>query len=722
MTTLFNRLQDQKWFFLGLLILGWIVAINHFPAGHIILGGDVLQPINLKEQYANFHYGWFSGRVSLFFGLFYLLDVIGVTSTAQLSWYLGIFLFGAYVSFWLFARLIVPQVPRWITLVVSLFYATNVYTLYIFTATWGFTSYQILYVFIPALTGLYMKAFETRKWSFIFLFLLAVSLASASFSNPAFAVSLGIYFLLLTIALFIFRFTPLDRDAVKRLVVLIVGSFLLNAYWMLPVAPQIRGGVEELSASTDIVLSESLAKTSNAIFDTLRLLPTHEQKIYYPYNFPYPSISWLEPFLVLLTFIPFFIVLIGMIHKKSGRQKSHLLIFFTLFVVFIALVARVRYPFDTFNIILFQLPGLNALRGWDKLAIYMPFLLSALLVAVSSIAYKKKYFRGVFAGFVAVSLLLALPFYAGGIQTELSYILSGNKKKDFTTANYSALVEIPDPYYAVADIFKKNPSDNKIAMLPFSPGSSVGRVNLPKWKVNGPHPGYALYTKQYIELNGVYIPGWIFAKEFERKEYDPEWIMDLYGLLGVEYVFYHKDAKSAALERFELMRKYLEDQGAIHTLNDNEWFALYRIDTKYLFPYVYSHKNAMRLDLTAEGLPEKVSRFREDMEPLSYERKNPKEIIVSAENFASGSFVFLNEKYDPLWRAEYVSSEGDRVALARNDVVKYANAWNIEGIDSGGTIDIYYRPVRLLSLGLAISAVSLVVALSGLAYARRKNM
>lgn len=718
---IYKRLQEYKWFLLGLIALGWIVVINYFPAGHIILGGDVLQPINLDEKFNFLYYEWF-GRSALFYGIFYLLDVLGVTSTAQLSWYLGIFLFGAYVSFWLFCRLIFPHIPKWLATVLSLFYATNVYTLYIFTSTWGFTSYQILYIFIPALTGLYMQALWTRKNILAFLFLLVIAFASTSFGNPAFALSLAIYFFLLTIVLFVFRFAHFDWDMIKKIILLAVGAFLLNAYWILPLAPQVQSGVEEVSVSSDIVLSEALAKTSNAIFDTMRLLPTHEQKIYYPSNFPYPSVSWAKYIIAILAFVPFFIVLIGLFFKKSRNEKRLYFVFFSLFVVFIILVARVRFPFDSFNLMLFQLPGFNVLRGWDKLAIYTPFLLSALLLGFFSMEYGKRYFRIIFVSFVVVALLLALPFYAGGIQTKLSYILSGNKQKDFSTASYSALVKIPDPYYAVADIFKKDSSESKISMLPFSPGSSVGRVNLPEWKVNGPHPAHALYSKRYVELNDYYISKWVFGKEFDRGEYDPTWITDLYGLIGIEYVFYHHDAKPKSLEKFELARQYLEEKEIIRPLTKNEWFTLYRLDKQYLFPYVYANPEAMTIDSRVEGLSEKIRDFRSQATSLQYKRKNPKEIIVSADTAVSGSMVFLNEKYDPLWRAEYRAPDGKRVSLVKNDDVKYANAWKVGKVDPQGEIDIYFMPTRLFYPGLVLSGAVLSIVIFGLIRTLRKNI
>jgi hypothetical protein len=391
-------------------------------------------------------------------------------------------------------------------------------------------------------------------------------------------------------------------------------------------------------------------------------------------------------------------------------------------VIFIVLVARVRFPFDSFNSIFFQLPGFNTLRGWDKMAIFMPFLLSVLLLIVFSEWRDKKYARIVFVGFGLVALLLALPFYAGGIQTELSYILAGNKSKDFRTASYSALIKIPEPYYAVADIFQKDKSENKISMLPFSPGSSVGRVNLPKLKINGPHMARMLYVKNYVELTEEYIPGWFFSQEFDRSEYNPKWITDLYGLIGIEYVFYHHDAKSKSLEKFESARKYLEDQGILQSLAANEWFTLYRIDKQYVFPYVYVSSDVMEIDPRVDGLSEKIRDFHSRVTELAYRRKNPQEVIVTTQANVSDASVYLNEKYDPLWRAEYVSPDGKRIVLRRSDDVKYANAWQIGPVDSRGKIDIYYMPVRLLHLGEWISGTTLFfVILGAIQMLRKKN-
>lgn len=718
---LYRYCAQHRWFLTGLLAIVWIVLVNRFPEGYIIVGGDVLQAINLREQYANLHFGWFSGRGSLFYGLFYLLESFGISATAQLSWYIGVFLLGAYLSFWTFARLIFPRASRMVTAGFSLFYAVNVYTLYIFTAPWGFTSYQILYVFIPALSGLYITALVTRQRRFTLLFLLVAAFASMSFINPAFAVSLTVYFLFLTLLMFIGRLVPFERQVLKRIAVLIVGALFLNAYWILPLVPQARSGIAELRDSTDIVLTESLVKTSNAIYDTLRLLQTYEQKIYYPYNFPYPDVAWMKYMIVALTFLPFWLVLGGTIRQRSKAERKVFILFFSLMVVFVALVARVRFPFDAINSFLFQLPGLNALRGWDKLAIYTPFLLSVLLLEFFVISSGKKYTRFLGRGFALVAFLLALPWYAGDIQTKLSYILANNKKKDFQDAKYSALVKIPEPYFSVADVFRTDPAESKISMLPFSPGSSVGRINLPKWKVNGPHPAQMLYAKPYVELNGYYLGSWIFAKEFDRREYDPRWITDLYGLLGIGYVFYHQDAKSDARERFEPARQYLEAQGFLRPVTENSSFILYRLAPDALFPYVYSGAESVAMEPTVKNLSERIRNFKQQVSAVSYTRSYPKEIVIESGALDPSSVLYLNERYDPLWRGEYLSSEGTRSSLAREDAVRYANAWDLAGVDPRGRVVLYYLPARLLSAGTLLSGATLVIVILSLASAHRKT-
>lgn len=715
--------RSRKWEIAGAALLLFVVVINIFPAGYIIDGGDVVQYLNLKEQYLNkvFYDEWMLGRTSLFYGIFYLLDALGVSDTSQISWYLLIFLLGSFFSFVIFCNLLFSRVSGLVVSIVSIFYATNIYTLYVFTATWGFTPYQLLYIFIPILTALYIKALLSSEKKYVFWFLLVVFFASSSYSNPAFAVSTAIYFFLLTIFLFLFRLIKLDKEFLKKTSIVIVAVFLLNAYWILPLIPKAQSGVEALSSSETIVLPETLRKTSNAIFDSIRLMQTHEREVYYPENFPYPALEHLKEFLSVLALVPFFIVLVGLFLKRERVHQALYSLFFSLLVVFIMLVARVRFPFDDVNNFLFQLPVMNALRGYDKLAIFTPFLLSALLIPSLIALERKKYFKISMGIFFAVILLLSLPFYFGGIQTKMSHMLRDNEKKDYRDANYSALVEIPAPYHTLNDIFKQDTENNKISMLPYSPGSSVGKVSLPEWKVNGPSIARVLYDKEYVELSEQYIPGWVFAEEFDDTSRNPQWIVDLYGLIGVKYIIYHKDAKTESVEEMERSRKYLESVGAIRLVTENDWFRLYVIEGNRVFPYVYSDASELLLADKAEGLSDKIRNFQTEMTVLRYKEGRRKSVLVSVETLKKGSSLFLNEKYDPLWRAKYVSPQGKTIILKRNKDIQYANAWKIKKNFSGGEIRIYYTPLLLMHIGMFLSGITLFVLIFGGIYSSRRD-
>lgn len=718
-----NFLKRYQGFYIGLGFLVWAILVNRFPGGHIFIGGDVYQLTNLQDQFPALHFGWFSGRVSLFYAFFLLLQKIGISPAAQLSWYLGVFLIGAYISFWLFSRLIFSKLNEWWAMAVAIFYATNVYTLYIFTASWGFTSYQILYVFIPVLVGFYIKVLTESKASHWGWFFFVVSLASMSFSNPAFAVSLGLMFLLLTALLLWAGVVPFSSIFFRRVILVCIGGVLLNAYWLLPLLPQARAGVAEISASTDIVLGEALRKTSNSVMDTVRLLQTHEQGKYYPANFPYPSIAFLKPIVFLMAFVPFLLAMGGLLIRQSKETRRLQWVMVGIWLLFGILMMKARFPFETMNSFLFQLPVLNALRGWDKLAIYTPFFVSTLLLMFfSSDLLKERKWALISGGvFGCTLLILALPFYAGGLQTDLSYILAQSKKKDYEQARQSTLIRIPDPYYAAQGIFDADRTESRISMLPYSPGSSIGRVDLPKLKINGPHPANALYGKRYIELSDYYIAKWIFAKEFSRSDIQPDWIVDLFGLLEIKYVFYHHDAKQKALDAFEPQRQYLEERGLLVRQMQNEWFTLYEIPKQWLFPYVYTSPTPITLELNPEKVSERVQELRKDAVSLSYEKKSFKEFTVTADVMLSNQVLYLNERMDPLWRAELVQEDGSVTPLSRVDTVLYANAWKIPSLSKDGVIHIHYFPNQLLWVGEWISGVAFLGVIGWGVYSLRRN-
>lgn len=704
----------------GALLLMLSLLVNIFPSGYIILGGDVLQPIQMASNFHEYYFEWF-GRNALFYGIFYVLDSFGVSDTAQISWYLGVFLFGAYASFLAFCSLIFPRISSISRVLISLFYATNLYTLFIFTSTWGYTSYQILYIFIPLLVSLFIRMLEGRNVQHLFLFLFVSFIASTSFGNPAFAVSLTIFLFFLFVALLLFRVVRFNGRTFVFSGIAAFGALLLNAFWILPMWPSVGAGIQDVNTSQDIDLSVALQKTSNAVIDTIRLLPTSEQSRYYPKNFPYPKFSWMKEMALLLAFIPFVFACIGFFYclrKKIDREQKLFLSFFAVFLAFIVLIARIRYPFETINTFLFHLPGINVLRGWDKTAIFSPFLLSALLGFVFVSLEKTRFFRISVIGFFLVLIFTALPFYVGGIQTRLSYILYNQKAKDFHIAKQSALVKIPDDYFELrSELNQYSEEREKISILPYSPGSSVGRVSLPAWKVNGLHVARELYRPmKYIEPNETYIDDWRFAKDFDSTIYNPEWITDLYGCIGIRYVLFQKDAKPRSIEKFEMNRSQLEETGALQLVRDTHMLTLYRIRSESVFPYVYTTSiSHIKIPEQIEGLHEALETIRNHLSHVDFQEIGEKSFLIDQKDIVDQSMLVLNEKNTPLWKAEAVLSSGEKIQLRRDESVRYANAWNIENLPNNTAhIEIYFLPQKLFSLGQWISGCALISLLIGI--------
>lgn len=711
---------EYKFELAGGLLLLFGLFMNSFPDGYILVGGDVVQPIEMLKNFPFYFYEW-QGRVSLYYGIFYILDLFHVSSSAQLSWYLGIFLFGAYLSFLTFCSLIFLERNSFIRTVIAIFYAANLFTLYVFTSSWGYTSYPIVYIFIPILTGLYIRSLKDRRKISIPVFILVSFFCSSSFGNPAFALSLCIYFCTLTIALIIVGIVPHSRQSYIRILVLFFGAVFVNIFWIAPMVPQISAGVQEIASSTDLDLNESLRKTSNKIYDSFRLLPTSEQNRYFPSNFPFQSIHLLKEWMLSFAFIPFGIILIGLIKIKDKERQRLYIVFLLTLIVFIILVTRVREPFIFLNSFIFQLPGLNVLRGLDKTMSFLPFLFGVLIYIVIKNYDKNRYFERTLLLILFFIIITVFPFFIGGLQTKLSYILYNQKERDFTEAKQSTLVKIPTSYYEVSNIFSSDTGDYKISMLPYSPGSSVGRVNLPELKINGPHFARYLYHKPYLELSEQYLPGWKFAEEFDLNRSDHGWIVDLFGLLNVKYILYHKDAKKEKVENFELVREILEKYGLIK-IKENSSLIVYMISERILFPYVYSSDVIdSNIIFEQENISQRIQELHSHVSLVDFQKLNPKKIVLNTEQILEKNTLFLNEKYDPLWAAEYKPYQGGATQLQRDFSVRYANAWKIPDELNKGSVIIYYLPHSIFGVSLWITVSALLFVVTWLILEIKKN-
>jgi len=694
----------------GLLILSWVVFVNRFPLGYVIAGGDVPQFIELKENFYNFYYNW-EGRALLFYFPFYLLDILGISESSQLSFYLGTFIFGSYLSFYFFTQLIFKKLQESFRVLLALFYALNLYTLYIFSYVWGYSSYQCLYIFIPILVGLFIKFLSTKKNIYGVFFVLVLFLGSSGFANPAFALAFAIFLALLLLFLGVSKIVRFDKHLFTKLAVLAGFSLLVNIYWILPVIPNMQTGVANLFWGNIIDLDWWLAHTSNSIMDTWRLMQYHNW--YFPRNFPYPNLHKYYPIFYFLTLIPVFLVLLGLIFsKKRGHSKKLYLTAGALLIVFTMLVAKVSFPFEKINIILYNLWGFNTLRGYEKFAIFTPFIFSLLFASLAYFSQKKRIYLPVLVLLIFI-VATPLPFYLGKLQQNTSAIFVRDtvdfSDKDYLQAKYSFLIKIPDEYYAIQDIINNDAQDVNIAILPYNIVDSVGWSNYPKWKLAGSDITRRLYRKDFIHANSGYFGGWFFANKFNNSNSeDPAWIVKLLGTLNAKYVIYHKDVeenfKKASFEKI----KTLEKRGLLQNLTDNEYFTLYKIREDLTLPILSWQEGKHEIEPNPKSVVEQFRAINSDIQPANFKRINPKKYIVENVSLNPSLLIFA-EPFNANWKAYAVNKDGKKKLIKEHYKARgYANGWEVKDSRNVDKIVITYLSMRLAYIGGVISGITLL--------------
>lgn len=713
-----NLLKKHKFFILGLLILSWVVFINLFPRDYVIVGGDTNQLIDLSKNFKRIFYEW-NGLASLFYFIFYIIDNLGVSNSNQLSFYLGLFVFGSYISFWISTFLLNLKVTYFQRMALSLFYALNIYTLYIFTYTWGYSHYQIFYVFIPVLVGLYIKFLKSENFLFAAFFSLVLFFSSSGFANPAFALSFSILIMLLTVALAITGQINFGRKILLGLFFLFLVSVFINAYWILPIMPRMNAGVSNIFSGNAIDFNWWLAHTSNPIIGTLRF--SQDSSWYFPENFPYKNILFLKNFFIFISLIPAILISLSLFLIRDKTNRKIFIAFMGIFLFFVVFVAKVRPPFEVLNHYFYNIWGINTLRGYEKFAIYTPFILT-ILISLFFIEIKK--FKRIYFFLFVLLLLCPLPFYIGKIQQNMSAQFYAYKiqNMDYRKADHSFLVKIPEEYYKIKDVINSDKSIFFVTSLPYAREDSW--TDYPKWKLYGVDITRLLYDKNYLNVNSIAINSRTIAKDFnEQSEGDFSWIIKTLGAMNAKYIIYHKDVAEDLIKETKSKMDVLEEGGFIKELEDNKYFTLYKIKESYLIPYISWQKEKYNIRENLKLLNSDLDKIRENSSTANFILINPKKIIISP-NEAFNNLI-IAEPYDKNWKAYYLTDKGKEIEIKDHFLARgYANGWRIEPGANNEQILIEYYPARLLKYGITISLATtlfLTCYLLRYAYVQRKS-
>jgi hypothetical protein len=712
MKKLFNSINKNKFYFLGLAVLGFVIFINIFPKGYVFGGGDTAQLINAKDSFRGIFYSW-NGSMAPFYFLFYLLSRLGVNDTAQLSFYLGIFIVGSYISFDAFSRLIFSKIFGLFRMLVSLFYALNTFTLFYFTSNFGFSHYLWLYIFIPILGVFFLKFLKTEKFIFGAWFLFFLFLASSGFGNPAFFLSFSIFLVFLTIFLVIFKYFKFNKKLIINLIILALLSFLINAFWIIPTIPQMKGGVENLNSGNAVDLDWALQHNSSSIPLTLSL--AHPTKEYFPYDFPYQPIMVLKKFFILLSFLPILFILSSLFFWRKIENPDEKKLFVVLLVVLAVLsmlLVKVNYPFKGINNFIFHIWGLNTLRGVEKISIYIPFLMAFMILIISNNFQK---YKKLITGFLVLIVLIPLPFFVGKIQQNISYRFPSGS--NFQKYRLSFLIKIPPEYYDIQKIINNDKEKSFIATLPKTKNDGTGISDFPKWKFYGADITKNLYRKNLIEANNkAYFQSWYFAEDFNKDNGGNYfWIVKLLGIMNSRYVIFHKDATEKYVEQSEFKIRILENEGAIKKITENDYFILYSIPDKFFLPYISWQKDNIPFESNSNSISNNFDKIKENSKVANFQEINPKRFEV-AMNGGVGDII-LSEPFNANWKAYSVGANGKEKEIPQHFLARgYANGWKINNNENIKKIVIEYYPIRLLWIGMKISGATLLGCIIYLGY------
>lgn len=714
-----NFLKDNKYFILGMLVLSWVILVNLFPEGYVFGGGDTNQLISAKESFGGIFFD-LEGRALSFYTIFYFLSLVGISETAQLSFYLGFVIFGSYLSFWIFSKLIFQKLNSFPRMLIALFYALNLYTLFLFTGNWGYSYFPSLYVFLPVLFGLLMTFLKNQNLKDGAWFCLVLFLASSGFGNSAFALSFAIFVLFLIIFLALAKDIKFNKSLVGKFMLVGFFSLLVSAFWILPLVPQMQSGVEGLATSNVLDFDSFIRSTSSPLAYTFSL--RHFSDMHFPQNFYYKNFDWAKLFFAALSFTPIIIIGLGLFQLKKIEQnkKMMFLVFLGLFLFFVMLVARVRPPFEVSNFFIFHLWGFNVLRGYDKTAIYIPFLLASLILMLMPL--NKKW---IYVG-VLLALLAPLPFYVGKLQQTAGYRV--NSKKDYREAKMSFLVKIPAEYYAIRDTLNSEKVKSRIATLPATYSDGSGIVYYPKWEFYGSDITQYLYKNNFLGANDSGFPGWNYAADFSEQSdvLSSDWIIETLGMMNAKYIIYHKDAPVEVVGKTIFKVKDLEKRGLIQRLKESDYFILYAINQNYFLPYLSWQTENFPIQGNVDSIERNFAKTKTASTEIKFQEIDPKKFVVNLKDNVVGENLVLAETFNPLWKAYYILDSGREVEVAKENhfVARgYANGWKVDLPANATQIIIEYYPIRLMWRGMIISLAAvlfLIIYLLKYYYVKRK--
>jgi len=592
---MYKYILKHKNYFLQLCILVFFVLVsflaNRFPTNSFVAGGDFYQLFEPAKHFDRYAYAWLNqtGQGSFntlfvtypFYALTAFLQHLGMSSGAMASFYMFFVLYSSYWSFNYSIKKLFPQIHGSLRVGGGLLYAFNNFTLTIFTYPWGFTHHFFAYIFVPPLIALFSNLLKDKSFKTLVEFNIVLLLSLISLNNLAFLAAVVLLQLLVLLLSLIFKVVKPDKELLVQLLKIGASYFVSNGLviliWFLALGDSL-GGVstsKSLGGSLKgwiIATSSNFTNTFSLALDSSRI-PISSSTIVSAVSILY--IIFLVCLAIKAFSKPNF--------KEGDSGQNKILIFLILFLVLVFLSVRAYSIFEIPNLIIYQLPFFAFFRSPEKIFMLIPFVyLSAMTGLILFVKLRRVY------EYIILGVLLLIPsaFYTDQAVKELT-------GRD--ASHYGYVTTIPDEYKKAAETVNHSQLDSAVLSLPYSVVNSINWSNYPAWGFVGQDPLHLIFEKRFISANTYDHP---LIEDRPTFKYDQDSIASSQFLLdlqkfGAEFVIVHKDIDPKWLKdsrEMTLIAQELVGKGILTKIDDNVYFDLYQLDSKYVRPLITTTK------------------------------------------------------------------------------------------------------------------------------------
>lgn len=582
-------------FFLSLTPLLWL------KDGQIILGHDSGFRLNPIAHLVNLFYSWdpssnFGTDWSILKGFlitqapetFFIALTNSFAIGQKLTFVFWFFCMG--ISMYIFVNAFSKEKEYWFFRVfASTFYMYNFFIL----QAWFIVERAKFSLFcVLPLGTLFIYKTLTKEYSIlkgVILFSLISFLLNVGGNSTFYGVlllSYGITFVYLT-------FVNIRRSGYREIIYFLKAGFLfsagflvVNSYWVLPQLYSFVNGygsnLLSVGGISSIIEWESVITKSASFINLLRLqgMPDWYDNNLHTYAYLFVR----NPFLIVFSFIPLFVLFFGFLYyKKLGLDKrwNKLIILILLFFLFgLFFTAGSHPPFGVIYIFLIKhVPGFAIFRSafykfggvlWFSYIFLISFYLSLFFL---KIAKRKKMY--IFLTISSFYFLLAyhFPFFNGNF-----FIWN----EPFTTK-----VTVPRYVNEMADYISKIPSDVRILLLP----EFDNQADSYQWGFWSLDSLPRLFTNKSIIANSANSPEIINSIYYSISQNEENTFLRLIGASGITKLLWRDDVlysdKIRMSKNFFQAKKNLENFNGVKLEKKTGAWILYEIESPYYTPILH---------------------------------------------------------------------------------------------------------------------------------------